>query len=392
MRLVAVFLSILTCAFVLQVAICEEAVQIKLSCDGKFEHNRGERYATLEKNVRLEYAELKLECSQLRVDFNEDNRTPAAFSAKGYLSDSDPREVATGRLSVFMPGLKLTARTLDASFYPNDVELREIKAVGDVWLVLDKQDIIVHCAQVDMSRSADGKTAMLRLVTDTSLPNVEIAGRGFVATEREGLIELKGDSYIHTGKQIEITYDIQASKTIIPDDLKKLQAERMVVSAASFDFAPDTHIFRFYDAVSMKFGGLALNCADLIVKTTPDNRLPLEVVAQRGKQQCVMTFREMTIKADKLAFEFTPQGSVKTFNAVDKVAITVIDASERRIEAQCVRAVYTHDLVTLHGDPWVFIQIPSEKVNIREKKCEFFIHNGRWEHRGEGIEAGIDGK
>jgi len=364
----------------------EEAPKLILSCDGKFEHNRTEHFAVLEKNVKLSYADVRLACQFLRIDFEDDDTTLKSVEARGYLDDDDLQQKATGRLQMDWKGIRLTSRTAVGSFHLGTELLKQVSADGDVWLKLEEKGYTAHSGHLGLSFDADGVTTTALLRPDAAVTKVELGGNGYVATEAEGSIIYAKNLFTHYGKDIEIIYDLVAGRTILPDNLKEHQADKLTVTATAFEIFPFANRFKFSDGVKVRFGEIILKSDSLDLETTTDNKLPRRIVTTRGKFLCDMSFKDMTLKAGTFDVNFDAKGGLVAFNALEDVDIVVVDAANREIRAQSIRATYAPDVVSLIGDPWVHIQIPSEKTRIREKKCEFFLQGERWEHRGEGIE------
>ena len=362
-------------------AVAEEKVTFSAKCNGKSFGDLNAHTIEYNKKAVIAYGDIKLLCEWLLCKFERDNSTPVSISATGYSKGAGERERATARLSLEWGTYSIRCRTLDAVFHEKSAQLKEITATGDVWGIFRNIGYKLHCAKVVLKFDRSGKGGTVEVFSDVSLPRCEIAGPGFIATESNGIFTFDSDSYTHNGNGIEITYDLKPERTIIPAELMKLQAGKLVVRAGEFHFDPDSNTFGFSQSAQLRFGELSVSAETLLLTTTEDNLLPKSLNASKGDKPCSIKLPAMRLFADSLDFTFGDKGQLVEFAATGDVKVDVVDSKGSPIKVSCAKAKYTADLLVVFGDPELFVLLPVEKIT--GKKGKLFKKNKRWEYEIE---------
>ncbi|MFA4984993.1 MAG: hypothetical protein WC712_00255 [Candidatus Brocadiia bacterium] len=335
-------------------------------------------------NVEMTWGDKSLTCGYLKLTSESGSKSPRNFEATGCVRDAGPEERAKAKLNLKMPGYDFRCCTVTGTFHEKTLRVATLRASGDVWAQITRgaDTFTLHSAAASLTLNSAGDKGTVILTSDAGLPRVEVAGKGFVASELEGTVEFSGETYVHSGKDIEMTLNVTPGKLLLPENLKELQADRLVATGGTFVFEPAIGRFRFQDGATVKCGDLLLKAPMVELRTDSGNKLPRSISASGGKAACSLTFRGMNIDSDTMKFSFTEKGDLIDFTADGNVAIRVMDSANRLIKGRCARAIFLGEKVTLEGDPKVIIVVPSEKIRITETRGEFAYANGRWDHTG----------
>ncbi|MDZ7814785.1 MAG: hypothetical protein U5N86_01895 [Planctomycetota bacterium] len=253
-------------------------------------------------------------------------------------------------------------------------------ASDDVWAKL-ASGYTVHCAKLEIEPSEDGKSAKARLSSDKYLERCRIAGENFVATESSGLIIYENGRYLHTGRDIELVFDVEPSSELLPPDLEKEKLEKLTVSAERFSLNPSLQLFRFENA-EVSFGPAKMSGPVLEVRTNEDLSAPKSVECS-GTGRSRITYQAMSLASDSLSASFTDEGKLGAFTAIGSCEIMAVNSEDSSIAAKCESVTYEPGLITLLPKEGEQVHMASEIEGWSgvASKVEFMRKGDRWDHR-----------
>ncbi len=365
----------------------EEAPVLSISAEGSSTHSLEKHTALYTGGVTVSYGGLTLKCARLEISFLDDDRTPRSLSALAASPSDPPRKRAAARLVLKTPDLELRCARLDASFHDHSAEVASVTASGDVWARIPAEGFTVHCETLRMDTPPGSRDFTAVFSPGPGVTRVELAGKGFAASTGRSTLARKKDSLLLEGADIDVFFNTKPGRTILPPALDELRASRLNVRAASFRFEPDRHSFAFSGGSELRFGSLGVRARKMLLLTDAENRLPSSLSA--SGEPAALRWKGMELDSPSLRFDFSKKGELARFTARGKTSVRVANADGRRIEADCSSAVWEADRIAMTGEPDVIIRVPSRNLTIRERKSEFFLKNGRWEHKGEGSRTEI---
>ncbi len=361
---------------------------LSAECDGESRADLEKHQLELDRNVRVKWGDLGLKCGWLLVQLADDDRTPVSLVARGFAKEAEEREKATGRIEADWGGYSFRCRELTLSFASGQFVPASVEARSDVWMKLAEQGYFLHASAVDLKRDAETGAITVDISSDAALPRAEVGGPGFVASETEGSLAVNGKSVLHTAQNIEIIYELLAGDTILPADIAKASNGKLTVTAGRAKLDSSAGSYEFSQGTVLSLGELRLEGPTAVVEcvagTTQPKKLTVAGQTEADAKAARLIYKGLSVNAQKLTAELEDRKTA-SFTADGAVRIVVLDSDDQTVTAQCARAEYREDSVTLTAAEGgkVVVTYPSQGIRITETRGVFTRGpSNRWSHTG----------